>query len=168
MPRTAQISKTNEYQLKMERTRRQWPSRRLRTPSSMPRAAPTRRTSAPRPSMTSPLGAPRPARCATLVSSVPIALERAARSHPGLHSRTRKDRPHATVKERVREATALGRNRWCVLRSVLSSPTSSACAMSKSARSFGRSVHFLTRMSQPMGVERQHLVKPSLDQSARK
>ena len=112
MPRTAQISKTNEYQLKMERTRRQWPSRRLRTPSSMPRAAPTRRTSAPRPSMTSPLGAPRSARCATLVSSVPIALERAARSHPGLHSRTRKDRPHATVKERVREATALGRNRY--------------------------------------------------------
>ena len=45
-----------------------------------------------------------------LVSSVPIALERAARSHPGLHSRTRKDRPHVTVKERVREATALGRN----------------------------------------------------------
>ena len=45
-------------------------------------------------------------------SSVPIALERAARSHPGLFRRTRKDRARASIQERVREATALGRNRY--------------------------------------------------------
>ena len=97
MPRTAQISETSECQLRMERTRRQWPSRRLRTPSSMPRAAPTRRTSAPRPSMTSPLGARSPSSLRNAASSVPIALERAARSHPGLLRRTRKDRARLVV-----------------------------------------------------------------------
>ena len=49
----------------------------------------------------------------------------------------------------------------CVLRSVLSTPWSSAFAMRKSARSFARSVQILTSLSQPMLVEREHFVKHS-------
>ena len=46
------------------------------------------------------------------VSSVPIALERFTRCDPDLDSGMRKDLAHATVKERMREAAALGRNRY--------------------------------------------------------
>ena len=44
----------------------------------------------------------------------------------------------------------------CVFRGVLSTPWSSVCATSISARSFGRSVRILTSLSQPMLVEREH------------
>ena len=49
----------------------------------------------------------------------------------------------------------------CVFRGVLSTPWSSVCATSISARSFGRSVRILTSLSQPMLVEREHFVKHS-------
>ena len=56
----------------------------------------------------------------------------------------------------------------CVFRGVLSTPWSSVCATSISARSFGRSVRILTSLSQPMLVEREHLGKHSRRPTLRK
>ena len=55
-----------------------------------------------------------------------------------------------------------------VLQSVLSTLKASACATSKFARSFARSVRILTSLSQPMLMEREHLVEPSHRPTLRK